>query len=131
MSAGTGPLHFTTGIVSVHDAFEIALLFTGREHGGENRQALLKQRDPDLGAMVLMSDALAANMVNIDSAKELIANCLTHGRRYFVKIIESFPQDCQHVISALGKVYQNDALTKPGMATKPASLIIKPTASRS
>lgn len=103
---------FTTGLVSVHDDFEIALLFTGREHGGENRQALLKERDPDLGAMIMMSDALAANMVNIDSAKELIANCLTHGRRYFVKIIDSFPQDCQHVISALGKVYQNDALAK-------------------
>lgn len=103
---------FTTGLVSVHDGFEIALLFTGREHGGENRKALLKERDPDLGAMIMMSDALAANMVNIDSAKELIANCLTHGRRYFVKIIDSFPQDCQHVISALGKVYQNDALAK-------------------
>ena len=62
--------------------------------------------------MIMMSDALAANMVNIDSTKELIANCLTHGRRYFVKIIDSFPQDCQHVISALGKVYQNDALAK-------------------
>lgn len=103
---------FTTGVVSVHDAFEIALLFTGRDHAGENRQKLLEKREPDLKAMILMSDALAANFVGLDSEKELLANCLVHGRRNFVKIIDNFPEGCGHVISALGEVYHNDSLSK-------------------
>ena len=103
---------FTTGIVSEHDDFEITLLFTGRDHAGENRAKLLKLRDPDLAAMILMSDALAANFVGLDDEKDLLANCLIHGRRNFVKIIDSFPTDCHLVISAIGEVYHHDSLSK-------------------
>ncbi len=103
---------FTTGIVSVHEAFEIALLFTGRNHAGENRIEIIKEREPDLPAMIMMSDALAANFVGLDNEKEILANCLTHGRRNFVRIIDSFPTDCHHVISAIGTVYHHDALSK-------------------
>jgi len=103
---------FTTGIVSVHEAFEIALLFTGRDHAGENRANLIKNREPSLSAMIMMSDALAANAVGLDDEKEIMANCLTHGRRNFVKIIDNFPQDCRYVIEAIGKVYHHDSLSK-------------------
>lgn len=103
---------FTTGIVSVHEAFEIALLFTGRDHAGENRIRLVNEREPNLPAMIMMSDALAANFIGLNDAKEILANCLTHGRRNFVKIIDSFPTDCHHVISAIGLVYHHDALSK-------------------
>ena len=103
---------FTTGIVSVHEAFEIALLFTGRDHAGENRIKLVKEREPDLAAMIMMSDALAANFIGLNDEKEILANCLTHGRRNFVKIIDSFPKDCHHVISAIGTVYHHDELSK-------------------
>lgn len=103
---------FTTGIVSVHEAFEIALLFTGRDHAGENRANFIKERSPDLSVMIMMSDALAANAVGLDDEKEVLANCLTHGRRNFVKIIDSFPKDCHHVISAIGAVYHHDHLSK-------------------
>jgi transposase len=103
---------FTTGIVSVHEAFEIALLFTGRDHAGENRVKLIKEREPDLSAMIMMSDALAANFVGLDNEKEILANCLVHGRRNFVKIIDSFPKDCHHVLSGIGSVYHHDELSK-------------------
>ncbi len=102
---------FTTGLVSVSDQWEIALLFTGREHAGENRAKLLAQREPDLKAMIMMSDALASNLVGI-TADDLMANCMVHGRRNFVKIIDSFPKDCQKVIEAIGEVYYNDGFTK-------------------
>lgn len=102
---------FTTGLVSVHDAWEIALLFTGREHAGENRAKLLKKREPDLGAMILMSDALACNFVGLTD-EDLVANCIAHGRRNFVKIIDFFPDECQHVIAAIGEIYYFDGQSK-------------------
>lgn len=102
---------FTTGVVSVTDLWEIALLFTGREHAGENRAKLLAKRSPDLKAMILMSDALACNFVGADD-DDLIANCMAHGRRNFVKIIDDFPKDCQKVIEAIGEIYYNDGFTK-------------------
>lgn len=58
-----------------------------------------------------MSDALAANTAYI-SSEELIAFCLAHGRRNFVKIIESFPAECRHVIRTIGTVYHHDSLSK-------------------
>ena len=103
---------FTTGIVSVQEAFQIALYFTGRDHAGENRAKLLKKRDPSLPGMIQMSDALSSNFSEIDSANELIACCLTHGRRNFVKIIDSFPADCRHVIRTIANVYHYDSLSK-------------------
>lgn len=102
---------FTTGVVAETDDREIALLFTGREHAGENRAKLLAQRSPDLNAMILMSDALACNFVGLDD-DELVANCMAHGRRNFVKIIDDFPKDCQKVIEAIGEVYYNEGFTK-------------------
>ena len=98
---------FTTGLVSIHDAWEIALLFTGREHAGENRAKLLEQREPDLDAMIFMSDALACNFVGLTD-DDLIANCMAHGRRNFVKIIDIFPEECHRVIAAIGEVYYFD-----------------------
>jgi hypothetical protein len=62
--------------------------------------------------MIMMSDALAANAVGLDDEKEILANCLTHGRRNFVKIIDKFPKDCHHVISSIGTVYHHDDLSK-------------------
>lgn len=102
---------FTTGLVSVHDAWEIALLFTGREHAGENRAKLMEKRAPNLDAMIFMSDALARNFVGLTD-DDLVANCMAHGRRNFVKIIDFFPEECQTVISAIGEVYYFDGQSK-------------------
>ena len=103
---------FTTGVVSAHDGFEIALFFTGRDHAGENRAKLVKNRQPDLPAMIVMTDALQANFVEFDDEKSLMANCLVHGRRNFIKIIDSFPADCQRLLEDLGTIYHHDAESK-------------------
>jgi len=39
----------------------------------------------------------------------LLANCLAHGRRQFVVIAPSFPDECRHVLESLGQVYYHDA----------------------
>jgi len=102
---------FTTGIVSTRGDVQVAIFVTGRDHAGENRATLLAKRPPELAKMIQMSDALAANTAYV-SSDELIAFCLAHGRRNFVKIIESFPAECRHVIRTIGTVYHHDSLSR-------------------
>lgn len=99
----------TTGVVSVDKDFSIGLFFTGAEHAGENMGRLLNQREPNLPALIQMSDALSRNFSNMKSeAKVIHCCCLTHGRRNFVKIAESFPMECRYVIKKIGAVYHID-----------------------
>jgi len=101
---------FTTGMLSLQDDKKIALFFTGHKHAGENLTDLLAQRQKDLAPPLQMSDALSRN-----EPKEfatILANCLSHGRRNFVDVAISFPEECGHVIELLAKVYKHDAHTK-------------------
>lgn len=99
----------TTGIVSKLGEHVIALFVSGPQHAGENMGDLLQQRQEGLAAPVLMSDALSHNDPKVDPGVELLlSNCLTHGRRQFVDVFESFPDECRHVIVKLGKVYWHD-----------------------
>ena len=100
---------FTTGILSTTADHDIALFFTGRNHAGENLEDLLKQRG-DRSPPIQMCDALARNIPK--NLKTLLANCLTHGRRGFVDVMDSFPEECRHVIETLASVYQNDHIAK-------------------
>ena len=53
-----------------------------------------------------MCDALSRNIPKDHDLK--VAHCLVHARRQFVDILESFPQQCQHVIDLIGRVYKNE-----------------------
>ena len=97
---------FTSGIVSVLDDHRIALFFTGRRHAGENLAALLKQRASRLDKPIQMCDALSRNMP--EGLKTVVANCLAHGRRYFVDVAANFPEECLYVLEILKYVYKND-----------------------
>jgi len=101
---------FTSGIVSTKQGRRIALFFTGRKHAGENLSHVLAQRASELPPPIQMCDALSRNLPK--EFETILANCLTHGRRYFVKVVENFPQECRHVIEVLAKVYRNDALAR-------------------
>jgi transposase len=101
---------FTTGMLSVKGERKIALFFTGHQHAGENLAGLLAKRHTGLPPPIQMCDALSRN-----APKELItimANCLSHGRRNFVDVVMSFPEECRYVIELLAEVYKNDAMTK-------------------
>jgi transposase len=100
---------FTTAMISIVENREIALFFTGRNHAGENIVRLLNQRTPGLDPPVLMSDGLSRN----PPPKEfevILANCLTHGRRQFIDLMGSFPQEIKYVIDTLALVYHHDAI---------------------
>lgn len=101
---------FTTGIVSTREGQQIALFFTGRQHAGENLQDVLAHRAKELSSAIQMCDALSRNTSG--KFKTIVANCLAHGRRRFVDVAHTFPDECRHVLEALGQVYHFDAQAK-------------------
>ena len=101
---------FTTGILSLAGTRKIALFFTGHKHAGENMADLLAKRQQGLAPPIQMCDALSRNTSN--DFLVILANCLTHGRRNFIDVAESFPEECRHMIDTLARVYKHDADTK-------------------
>jgi len=104
---------FTSGVVSIVGRWRIALYFTGWKHAGENLADVLKRRARELPAPIQMCDALSRNTPKLKgSGKVLLANCLAHGRRQFVEVVESFPDECRYVLETLRGVYHHDALAR-------------------
>ena len=101
---------FTTGIISTREGQKIALFLSGRQHAGENLKDVLIRRAANLGAPIQMCDALARNAPG--ELKTILGNCLAHGRRQFVDVIEQFPEECRHVLESLSVVYHSDALAQ-------------------
>lgn len=113
---------FTTGMVSLVEDHKIALFFTGQNHAGENILELLKQRDAKLGPPIQMSDALSRNAP--EALNALLANCLTHGRRNFVDVAASFPEETYHVIEQIAQVFKNDQTAKDRKLTPQERLLL-------
>lgn len=102
---------FTTSILSMSKGRPaIALFFTGPRHSGENLRELLAKRMGDLPPPIQMCDALSRNMP--PDLQTIVANCLSHGRRYFSDLVERFPAEVAHVLQALKRVYEIDAEAK-------------------
>jgi transposase len=101
---------FTSGIVSTRDGRRIALFFSGRKHAGENLGNVLAGRAKALAPPIQMCDALSRNLPK--ELETIVANCLAHGRRQFVDVAESFPNQCRHVLESLAVVYRNDATAR-------------------
>jgi transposase len=103
---------FTSGVVSVVGTWRIALFFTGWKHAGENIADVLNRRARELPAPIQMCDALSRNTPKLEGVEILVANCLAHGRRQFVEVVENFPEQCRYVLETLRGVYHNDALAR-------------------
>jgi transposase len=101
---------FTSGVVSTREGRRIALFFSGRKHAGENLKDVLAQRTTELAPPIQMCDALSRNMPA--ELATIVANCLAHGRRQFVDVVDRFPEECRHVLEALSVVYHNDAVAR-------------------
>jgi len=101
---------FTSGFASVAGSIKIALFLTGHNHAGENMADILAKRSDELVPPIQMCDGLARNIPK--DFETILANCISHGRRKFVEVNESFPKECQYVLKTLEKVYANDAYTK-------------------
>jgi hypothetical protein len=71
----------TTALIVQVGEQRICLYYTGRQHAGENLEALLAQREAQRGKPLVMSDALASN--SADEDRLIRCHCLAHGRRKF------------------------------------------------
>jgi hypothetical protein len=101
---------YTSGIMSKVGDHVIVLYFSGRKYAGENLDEVLRRRAMDLGPPLQMCDALNQNYPK--EFDTIMVNCLSHGRRKFVELIESYPQECRFVIKTLAEVYKYDEEAK-------------------
>jgi transposase len=119
---------FTSGIVSICEGRKMALFFSGRQHAGENLTDVLNQRAETLGPPIQMCDALSRNLPT--ELETIVANCLAHGRRQFVEVVDRFPDQCGHVLEALKVVYRNDAIARKRELSPEARLAFHQAESR-
>jgi transposase len=105
---------FTTGVISTAGERQIALYLTGRDHAGENLERVLAECAPQRAPVIQMSDGLSRNEPKHlpEGLAVIHANCMAHGRRKYVEIADSFPDQCLHVLLELEKVYKNDAIAR-------------------
>ena len=96
---------FTSGVVAETANGPIALFKTGPCHAGEHLAAVLDRRQ-DPQAPIQMSDALARNRPG-DHATQA-ASCIPHGRRKFLEVYESFPDEVAFVLETLRPVFRTD-----------------------
>lgn len=101
---------FSVAIVCTTEERQMAVFFTGRRHAGERLAELLLQRPADQGPPIQMSDGSSRNRPG--DHPTLIANCNAHGRRKFVDLVGSFPDECRYVLETLREVYRVDAFAK-------------------
>ncbi len=104
---------FTSGIVATAVGQKMALYFSGDKHAGENLADVMKWRAAELPPPIQMCDALSRNVPKLPRGLELVmANCLAHGRRNFVVVVDNFPMECRYVLETLGEVYGNDEVAR-------------------
>jgi len=101
----------TTGIVAEReDGVKIALYLNGRRHTGENVERLLEKREDNLGPVIRMGDAAAANWSGNDESIECY--CLTHARRKFAELEKVYPKSCGYALDQVAKIYGHEAAAK-------------------
>jgi transposase len=110
---------FTSALISKFDDREITLFISGRNHMGENIEALLQKRSPELPPPRLMTDGSNWLPENLNA---VLANCLTHGRRQFIDLKDSFPKEVEYVIDCIAQIYHFDAIAKKQAMTDEARL---------
>lgn len=104
---------FTTGLQSqLKSGAKVAIFATGPKHAGENLTDLLSRRREELDPPIHMSDGSSSNTPKPGSPAVIPADCMVHGRRYFVKIFDSFPEHCRYVLESFGLVYAYEAQAK-------------------
>lgn len=101
---------FTTGIIAKVEQLQIALFITGQKHAGENLNQLLRRRAAHRPPPLQMCDGLSRNEPK--EFQTILCNCILHGRRYFIDVVENFPQECRKVIESLREVYRFEAIAK-------------------
>jgi transposase len=101
---------FTSNILAQAGEHQVALFFTGPKHAGENLDQVLQHRAADLPKALQMCDGLARN--HSKQVELTLCNCLLHGRRGFVDVIDRFPQEGRKVLESLREIYRLEGMVK-------------------
>jgi transposase len=101
---------YTSGIVSTKEGRRIAVFMTGVRHAGENLAEVLKRRDVLLPVPIQMCDASSNNTPH--TFETILCRCLSHSRRRYIDVAESFPAEVAYVLNILKEVYATDAKAK-------------------
>lgn len=98
---------FTTGILaSCKDlGVKVALFFTGRNHAGENLEALLEGREEQAGPPIQECDG-GHNLPKNHQTQ--VAHCLAHVRRKFYELVELWPQPALKVVGLFALLFAHD-----------------------
>lgn len=104
---------YLTGILAHRDNHIIPLYKCGTKAAGRHFAELWEHREVrTLSQPLLMCDGLSANRPNdIDRLLYIYCNCLTHARRQFYNIKESYPVLADKVMKLIGEVYHYDDQT--------------------
>ena len=97
---------YTTALIVQVGERRIYLYYSGRQHAGENLEALLAKREPQRDKPLVMSAALSSN--NAADTLLIRCHCLAHGRRKFSDLDEVFPAESAVVVEALKLVFDHD-----------------------
>jgi len=116
---------FTSGVVATLSGMRMALFFSGRRHAGENLSEVLQHRAAELAAPIQMCDGLARNLPS--ELDTILANCLAHGRRNFVELLDRFPDECRHVIESFKVIYHHDKVAREEALSAEARLVYHQT----
>lgn len=108
----------TTRLVVQGGEHTICLYSAGRQHAGENLDALVRQRAPTADNPIVMSDALASHTAQEPAL--LRCHCLIHAQRKFHEGRDAFPAECPHVLEALRQGFAHDAQAREGGLTTEA-----------
>ena len=97
---------YASGLIATTDKHEIALFQTNIGHAGEWIDEILQKRDPGQAPPLLMSDALSCN---IPTATTVVhALCNSHGRRQFVDVLSSFPEEVEYVLNLYQQIWSHE-----------------------
>jgi hypothetical protein len=111
---------YTTALIVQVGERRICLYYTGRQHAGENLEALLAKREPQREKPLVMSDALSSN--NAAEGGLIRCHCLAHGRRKFSDLDEVFPAESAVVVEALQLVFDHDEAARREQLSAPERL---------
>jgi hypothetical protein len=111
---------YTTALIVQVGERRICLYYTGRQHAGENLDALLAKREPQREKPLVMSDALSSN--NTEETPLIRCHCLAHGRRKFSELDEVFPAESAVVVDALKSVYEHEEEAREQQLSAPERL---------
>ena len=102
---------YSSGLIATRaDGHEIILFETSLGHAGEHLDSILQNRQTDLPAPKIMSDALGSNTVTKTAV--IVCYCNAHARRQFYDLETLYPEEIGWVLDTYGKIWEHEALVK-------------------